>query len=155
RLQQGQRFLFLTPKTLAVIEGYFNHYGTWTIFVARFISGIRVVAALAAGTAGVHWTRFLIANTARALAWAVTLTLVGYFFGQSWQLLHQWLGRGGIILLGCVILIVGLPYLLRRLHRLVPGGWDRLLRNQVAIGLLAALLEALCIALLVHVASEP
>src|SRR5437588_7224340 len=32
RLEQGKRFLFLTPKTLQSVEGYFEHYGTLTIF---------------------------------------------------------------------------------------------------------------------------
>src|SRR6516225_9517420 len=74
RLQQGKRFLFLTPKTLELAEGYFARYGLWTIFFARFIAGLRVVGALAAGTAGMPWGRFLVANTCGALAWAVTMS---------------------------------------------------------------------------------
>src|ERR1700740_2392866 len=37
RLQAGRRFLFLTPKAAEVAEGYFERYGIWTIFFARFI----------------------------------------------------------------------------------------------------------------------
>src|SRR6516165_8421797 len=69
RLRSGGRFLFLTPKTLELAEGYFHRYGVWTIFFARFITGLRVVGALAAGTAGMHWLRFVIANASGALAW--------------------------------------------------------------------------------------
>src|SRR5438128_9950456 len=61
RLQQGRSFLFLTPKTLHLAEGYFERYGAWTIFFARFITGLRGVGALAAGTAGMAWSRFLVA----------------------------------------------------------------------------------------------
>jgi membrane protein DedA with SNARE-associated domain len=154
RLQEGRRFLFLTPKTLAIVEGYFHHYGTWTIFFARFITGIRVVGALAAGTAGMPWRRFLLANAGGALVWAVTMTLLGYFFGHSWQLLHQWIGRGGLIILGSVALVVGLPYLLHRLHRLSPIPWQTFLRMQVWQGIFAAALETVCIALLVLVARD-
>src|SRR5262245_56501410 len=46
-LQQGRRFLFLTPKALRLAEDYFHRYGVWTIFFARFITGLRVVGALA------------------------------------------------------------------------------------------------------------
>src|SRR5262249_44191658 len=59
RLQAGKRFLLLTPKTLQLAEGYFERYGLWTIFFARFVTGIRVIGALAAGTAGMKWPRFL------------------------------------------------------------------------------------------------
>lgn len=96
RLLRGQRFLFLTPKMLTIAEGYFARFGLWTIFFARFITGIRVVGAMAAGTAGMPWWRFLIANASGAVAWAVTMSLLGYFFGH---LVHSWLNWGGWVLL--------------------------------------------------------
>src|SRR5437870_13651197 len=99
RLQNGRRFLFLPPKALQLAESYFDRYGVWTIFFARFITGLRVVGALAAGTAGMHWPRFLAANASGALVWAVAMSLLGYFFGHSWPLLHAWLGRGSLVLL--------------------------------------------------------
>jgi membrane-associated protein len=150
RLQQGRGFLFLTPKTLGLAEGYFARYGVWTIFFARFITGLRVVGALAAGTAGMAWSHFLVANAAGALAWATAMSLLGYFFGHSWELLHKWLGRGGLIILASVIVIVGLPYLLRRLHKLSPALLQRIARTQIWLGLLAAVLEVICIAVLLR-----
>jgi membrane-associated protein len=116
RLQQGRRFLFLTPRALQRAEGYFHRYGSWTIFFARFITGLRVVGALAAGTAGMRWRRFLVANVCGAVAWAVTMSLLGYFFGHSLPLLHRWLGRGGLILLGVVVALIAGAVLWRRLR---------------------------------------
>jgi membrane protein DedA with SNARE-associated domain len=105
-LQRGKRFLFLTPTALALAEDYFHRYGSWTIFFARFITGIRVVGALAAGTAGMHWSRFLVANALGACLWASTISLVGYFFGQHWQSLEHWLGRGGLIAFVCAVVFI-------------------------------------------------
>jgi membrane protein DedA with SNARE-associated domain len=153
RLQSGRRFLFLTPTTLKHAEGYFERYGLWTVFFARFITGLRVVGALAAGTAGMAWPRFLVANAGGALAWATTMSLLGYFFGNSLELLHKYLGGGGLILLACVVLLVGLPLLLRRFRKVQPGLWQRVLRAQVWQGVAAAVLEVVCVALLVFVAS--
>jgi membrane protein DedA with SNARE-associated domain len=153
RLQQGRGFLFLTPKALGLAEGYFHRYGIWTVFFARFIAGLRVVGALAAGTAGMHWPRFFLANASGALAWAVTMSLLGYFFGHSWELLHKWLGRGGLILLGCVILLVGLPYLWRHLRRLRPDLVDKLPRAEIVHGLIVAVLETVCVGLLVMISA--
>src|SRR5207244_1362988 len=149
RLQQGRGFLFLTPKTLHLAEGYFERYGAWTIFFARFIAGLRVVGALAAGTAGMAWPRFLVANAAGALAWAVTMGLLGYFFGHSLHLLHEYLRNGAFIVLGCAAVLVSLPILRRRLRGKGPAIWDRLLSAQVWQGVLAAVVEVVCIALLV------
>jgi membrane protein DedA with SNARE-associated domain len=152
RLQQRRRFLFLTPRALELAEGYFHRYGTWTIFFARFITGLRVVGALAAGTAGMPWPRFLLANAGGALTWAVVISLLGYFFGQSWELLHKWLGRGGLIVLACFLILVGLPVLMRRLHKMPTGLWERLVRAQIWQGVLAAVLEVVCIGVLVRLA---
>jgi membrane protein DedA with SNARE-associated domain len=99
RLQRGKGFLFLNRRTLAVAEGYFARFGAWTIFFARFITGIRVIGALAAGTAGMQWRRFLVANAAGAAVWATTFALLGYYFGQNWKWLERWIGRTGLGLL--------------------------------------------------------
>ncbi|HEV3235913.1 MAG TPA: DedA family protein [Gemmataceae bacterium] len=117
KLVRGERFLFLTPKALKIAEGYFQRYGLWTIFFARFITGIRVVGALAAGTAGMNWMRFLLANATGAVAWAVTMSLLGYFFGH---LIHSWLSWGGWVLLAIVV-ILGIVYYRRWSRRPRPS----------------------------------
>jgi thioredoxin reductase (NADPH) len=120
RLQAGRRFLVLTPRTLRFAEGYFQHFGTWTIFFARFIAGLRIFGALAAGTAGMPWPRFLAANSAGAVTWAVVISLLGYYFGENFGLLHRWLRNGGMIALGVVLVVLVLVFL--------HGGIGRLLR---------------------------
>ena len=119
RLQKGKRFLFLTPAALRMAEGYFHHYGSWTIFLARFITGLRVVGALAAGTAGMPWMRFLLANASGAVTWAVTISLLSYHLGEHLQLLERWLSRGGLIALGCVLLLIVLALTHRGLRQLL------------------------------------
>jgi membrane protein DedA with SNARE-associated domain len=48
------------------------------------------------------------------LARAVTVSLLGYFFGRSWQALHHALGWGAWIIIGAVLLAVALCHLWRR-----------------------------------------
>ena len=114
RLSSGRRFLFLTPERFRKVEGYFVRYGAWTVFAARFITGLRVVAAPAAGIAGMHWPRFFLANAAGALAWAVGVSLLGYFCGRSWGLLHHWLNWGVWIVLGGLAVVLALRHFWRR-----------------------------------------
>jgi membrane protein DedA with SNARE-associated domain len=117
RLERGQGFLLLTPQALRTAEGYFARYGTWTVFVARFITGLRVVIAPAAGAAGMPWSRFFLANAAGAFAWASAVALLGYFFGRSWELLHHGLTWGSWIILGCALLTALFLYLWGRRRR--------------------------------------
>jgi membrane-associated protein len=113
-LRRGQGFLFLTPQRLEAAEGYFHRYGVWTVLVARFILGLRVVAALAAGVADMHWPRFFFANAAGALLWATSMSLLGYFFGLLWA---PYLGWGAWVLLGAVVVLVFLAHLWAHLPR--------------------------------------
>jgi len=117
RLQLCQRFLFLTPQILEKAEGYFHRYGSWTIFLARFITGLRVVGAMAAGTARMPWRRFFIANVAGATLWATVISLVGFYSGEYFPTVAKWIGRSGLIALGVIIAVAVLVYFLRWWNR--------------------------------------
>lgn len=103
RLASGRRFLFLTPAALGRAERYFRRYGSWTIFFARFITGLRVVGAVAAGTAAMPWPRFVVANGAGAVVWAVAISLLGFYFGENLPLLNRWLHRSGWMALAAIV----------------------------------------------------
>jgi membrane protein DedA with SNARE-associated domain len=99
------RFFFLTPKRFEHMEGYFKRHGNKTILVARFITGLRVFAALLAGASKMPWRLFFIYNVAGAILWSVVITTLGYLFGQSLPLLIKWVGRSGTIILIAVVVI--------------------------------------------------
>lgn len=110
------RYIFLTPKRLAFMEDYFKSHGNKTILVARFITGLRVFAALLAGASKMPWRIFFIYNVAGALLWSIIITLLGYLFGQSLPLLVKWVGRSGTILLIVAIVIAVIAWRIKR-HR--------------------------------------
>jgi membrane-associated protein len=114
RLQVSKRFLFLTPQLLQSAETYFHRFGTWTIFFARFVTGMRVVGAMAAGTAGMAWSRFLLANAAGACVWATIISLVGFYSGEYLPSVAKWLGRTGMIALVAIIAAVVIFYFWRK-----------------------------------------
>jgi membrane protein DedA with SNARE-associated domain len=99
------RFIFLTPKRFNQMENYFESHGNKTILVARFITGLRVFAALFAGASKMPWRIFVVYNIAGAILWGVVITLLGYLFGHSLPLLVKWVGRSGTILLISIIVI--------------------------------------------------
>ncbi len=117
RLAGGKSFLFLTPRALHTAEGYFQRYGVWTVYFGRFVAALRVAAALAAGTAGMPWLRFFLANAAGAVTWSVAISLLGYFFGYSFDQLHHWIGRASLVLAACIVLFIGIRYLLHHLPK--------------------------------------
>ena len=100
------RFFFLTPKRLEHMENFFQKHGNKTILVARFITGLRVFAALLAGASNMRWRVFLFYNVCGAILWSIVITTLGYVFGQSLPLLLKWVGRSGTIFL-IVAIVVG------------------------------------------------
>jgi membrane protein DedA with SNARE-associated domain len=104
----------MTSAHLAKFDRFFERHGAKTVFVARFITGLRVLGALLAGASRLTWSRFLVFNALGAVVWATTFGLVGYALGYSWLALEQWIGRSGLILLALVSAIGGLAILRAR-----------------------------------------
>jgi membrane protein DedA with SNARE-associated domain len=102
------KYVFLTPRRLVHINDFFEKHGEKTILIARFITGLRVFAAIFAGASAMRWRVFFIYNVAGAILWAVIITTLGYLFGNSWPLLERWVGRTGLFMLlaGVVVAVV-------------------------------------------------
>src|SRR6266849_241717 len=62
--------------TVMAIAGSGAMLGNKTILFARFVTGLRVFAALFAGAARMHWRTFALYNLAGAVLWAVAITLL-------------------------------------------------------------------------------
>ena len=116
-LARWGRYGGLTPRRLEKFDRFFASHGDKTILVARFITGLRVFAALLAGSAHMRWRTFAIYNMLGAILWSVAITLVGFFFGHSWHTLEQWIGRAGLIALAVVVIVVAGVYVWRRRSR--------------------------------------
>lgn len=112
------RFVGLTPKRLVMFEVFFEKHGDKTILVARFITGLRVFAALLAGAARMQWRTFALFNFLGAVLWSIAITLAGYFFGQSWHLLERWIGGIGAGLLAAIIVTALVILYIKRRRRL-------------------------------------
>jgi membrane protein DedA with SNARE-associated domain len=72
-----------TESRLERVRQFFRDHGSKTIFVARFISGFRVGAFLAAGTMGVKLAQFLFLDFLAALIMVPLMIALGFYFGAS------------------------------------------------------------------------
>src|SRR3954466_1556735 len=104
----------LTRARLAQFDAFFERHGAKTVFIARFVPGLRLFGAVLAGTSGLPWGRFLVYNASGAVAWAMTFGAVGYFLAYSWDTLEEWIGRSGLALLAAAFLIAIVAALRRR-----------------------------------------
>lgn len=58
---------------------FFERWGFWSIFIARWIPWVRTLAPMIAGAARMDNRRFIVANALGALCWVPTLMLLGYY----------------------------------------------------------------------------
>ena len=117
RLDAGRRFLFLTPQRMQVAERYFEKYGALTVFFARFVAVLRIAAGPAAGASRMRWSRFVLANAAGALVWAVGVAVLGHTAGHAWKAMRSWLGDGAWAVLAVVVIAILIWRLSSRLHQ--------------------------------------
>lgn len=112
-LERYGRYVRLTARHFQRLEWFFGRYGAKTVFIARFVTGLRVFAALFAGAARMRWQSFAFYNVAGALTWSVVVALAGFFFGSSWPTLERWVGGTGLAAL-LIITITALVILALR-----------------------------------------
>src|SRR5437773_4420277 len=89
----------LTRARLAQFDRFFERHGARTVFIARFITGLRVFCAVLAGASELRWPTFLFYNATGAVVWSTTIGIVGYALGESWDRLERVIGRSGLIAL--------------------------------------------------------
>ncbi len=87
-------------------ERLFERYGSGTVFLARFIFGMRVLASLLAGALHMPWRKFVLYNFLGAAAWVAAICGAGYLFGGHWERLAHDLKRFDLLVL--IVLAVGL-----------------------------------------------
>jgi membrane protein DedA with SNARE-associated domain len=105
-------------------ERFFRRHGPKTVFLARFIAGLRVVAAWIAGITHMHWATFLKWNALGGIVWAVGYGLLAYFFGRALVDAISTYGLVAGVVLGVVAVaaFIGFKYWKRRRLRAEGGG---------------------------------
>jgi membrane-associated protein len=96
----------LSAAALRKGEDLFVRYGPATIFLARFIAGLRILAGPIAGVLRMPWRTFLLFNLLGSILWVTSVSCAAYFFGQHWNRLLKMMGNLNIVFL-LVALTVG------------------------------------------------
>jgi membrane protein DedA with SNARE-associated domain len=117
-LERYRRFFRVTDSSVARAEGLFASYGAVTIFFARFVFGLRILAGPMAGVLRMPWKKFVTFNFLGAAVWVGAISGAGYFFGRHWGRLMRDLKRLDL----AVALVIGLAIVfwwLRNRRRLI------------------------------------
>ena len=115
------RYAFITPERLGHAEAFFARHGGRAVFLARFVTGLRVFGALVAGTSRMPWVRFALYNVLGGTVWATAAISLGYLLWASISLVEHWVGRASLLLVAAL----ALAWLLRWTYRRATRGRGR------------------------------
>ena len=113
RLSRSPRFTAWFAHKLERGRPFFVRYGDTTVFLARFIPGLRAPTFLIAGTMQMSLWRFVSIDALASLIFVPVLCALGYFFVDQRDIIATWFRnteRG----IGTLLMLVLLGWLSRR-----------------------------------------
>lgn len=75
----------VSSKHLDDGERWVDSRGAWSVFIGRFIPGVRSVISIPAGLLRMELRPFVVLTVAGSFAWSAALAYVGYSAGPLWQ----------------------------------------------------------------------
>lgn len=115
-VRHGARF-GITHERLERVESVMHRYGPLIVAGARFVIVFRQLNGIAAGTTGMHWRTFLVANAVGAALWVGAWSTAAYYFGEKVSLvpaLWSHLSYAALAAVVAVLAILVAGYVYRR-----------------------------------------
>ena len=99
---------FFNKAALEKTHAFYTRHGGKTLIISRFLPLFRTFAPFVAGIGAMSYARFTLFNLAGAVAWVVSLTLAGYFFGNlPWVQQNLTAMIVGIVVVSMIPVVVG------------------------------------------------
>jgi undecaprenyl-diphosphatase len=124
-LERYGRYAFFDREALAHVRTYYASHGGKTVLLGRFTSIIRSFGPFVAGSSHMPYGRFALWSAVGCVAWGTLYSLIGYYFGESWDVIEKYLGRAGLMGFLCgVALLAGYLIVRKRRARRAQRGGD-------------------------------
>lgn len=105
-IERYGKYVHFTHDRLLQIHRFFERWGSFAIFVCRFLPFIRGVSAIPAGIAEMNLGLFYLWTFLGSLIFCSILILVGNAFGEHLDAIIPLLRRGGYAALGLAVVFV-------------------------------------------------
>ena len=104
-LNRWKRFFRVDDKHIASAEVLIQKRGAVAIFLARFVTGARVIAGPLAGILQMDWPRFALFNFLGAVTWVSVIAGIAYAFGSQLDRLLAFMQEANYFILVAVVLL--------------------------------------------------
>ncbi|MGZ4426374.1 MAG: DedA family protein [Nocardioidaceae bacterium] len=92
-------------ERVASAKRFLDGRGAPAIFIGRFTAFLRAVTPGLAGLSRMRYRRFLVWNALGGIVWGIGCVALGFVAGSSYKQAEKWLGRGGGIAVGALVLV--------------------------------------------------
>lgn len=104
------KYFFINRSKLEKMEKFFINHGGISVFIGRFLPGVKHFISFPAGLAKMNLKPFCLYTLLGGTIWCAVLISLGYFLGENEHLVKKYLKQVNIIFLVFVGVIV--PYYL-------------------------------------------
>jgi len=116
-LNRYGKYVLIAQHDLDRADRWFNKNGDWSIFVTRLLPIIRTFISLPAGIARMNFWKFCLYTSIGSLIWCTGLSLGGFFLGEHWDSLRNWMRPFDPVIIALVVLLIAW-YIWRHVKRL-------------------------------------
>ena len=114
-------YLLMSRRDLALVDRFFQRFGSVTVFVCRLLPVVRTFIALPAGIARMPQAKFQVYTFLGSWPWCFALAYIGAKLGERWDSdpeLRNVMHRFDFVIV--VVLVIGIAWYVRRhwRHRL-------------------------------------
>ena len=102
------RLLRVDDAKLERAQVFFRRHGGKTVFLGRFVSLLRMLAALLAGVTRMPYGRFTTYNVSGGICWALMFGGLGFAFGRRLPQLEHAVGQAGALIALLAALVVAI-----------------------------------------------
>lgn len=86
------RWMGISGADIDKSSTWFQKHGNKAVFFGRLVPGIRTLISIPAGLSHMPFLPFLIFSTLGTAIWVSFLTLAGFFLGQNYELVDEYVG---------------------------------------------------------------
>jgi membrane protein DedA with SNARE-associated domain len=112
-------------KYIEKIEDQCTKWGAGIVLIGRVIPGARTLVSIPAGLVRIPFAKFFVATFAGAYIWCTTLIGAGYFLGQEWHLIRDYVKQHLPLALTFGVLMIAVYLVYHYRASLSVSGWIR------------------------------
>jgi membrane protein DedA with SNARE-associated domain len=113
-IERYGKYVHVTHARLMRLHGFFERWGSFAIFICRFLPFVRGVSAIPAGIAEMNLGHFYLWTFLGSLIFCTILIALGDAFGAHLDAVLPMLHRGGYFVLGiAVVAVIGAIVVIR------------------------------------------